>query len=108
MCINEGSGATDYTLIGEFKPLLISSFVLRAILWLRRPNVINRYKNGVDESKESKSLVYITHVIRGGQSILARPNCWTTWLSFISSQLPSSRKSCLVKSEGNCFLLPPT
>ena len=63
MCINEGSGATDYTLIGEFKPLLISSFVLRAILWLRRPNVINRYKNGVDESKESKSLVYITHVL---------------------------------------------
>ena len=65
MCINEGSGATDYTLIGEFKPLLISSFVLRAILWLRRPNVINRYKNGVDESKESKSLVYITHVVQG-------------------------------------------
>ena len=29
MCINEGSSATDYTLIGEFKPLLISRFVLK-------------------------------------------------------------------------------
>ena len=104
MCINEGSGATDYTLIGEFKPLLISSFVLRAILWLRRPNVINRYKNGVDESKESKSLVYITHVIYVGGILsyeaklldhMAQPGQSYA----LSSQLPSSRKSCLMPDQ---------
>ena len=66
MCINEGSSATDYTLIGEFKFLLISRFVLKndlmapdVLMWL----IVVKVEWMLDESKESKSLVYITHVL---------------------------------------------
>ena len=68
------------------------------------PNVINRCKSGVDRSKESKSLVYITHVIYVGGILsyeaklldhMAQPRQSYA----LSSQLPSSRKSCLMPDQ---------
>ena len=68
------------------------------------PNVINRCKSGGDESEESKSLVYITHVIYVGGILsyeaklldhMAQPGQSYA----LSSQLPSSRKSCLMPDQ---------